>query len=190
MKQRWLIESQIAKAWNNCISEDYCTQRINSERSLQASLWSHLNSILAKNRRMFIEPYMSIKINDNVIRLMPDLVICNTREVIGIIELKYTPRGQPNYKKDINSLSKIAKYRRDITISNERFRGQVIDEKEYNLSKDILFVWAGVHAMPRSDQMADSLYAAGHKELKGCFIELHAETNKNLTPKIYKRRQE
>ena len=33
MKQRSLIKSQIIQAWNECISEDYCNQRINSELS-------------------------------------------------------------------------------------------------------------------------------------------------------------
>jgi len=190
MNRRWLLESQIAQAWHDCISKDYSIQRINSERSLQASFWSRLNALLSKNRRMFIEPCMTIKTNGHVRKIFPDLVICNTREVIGIVELKYMPRATPNYKKDINSLSIIAKHREHITISNERYRGQAVDKKIYTLSKSILFVWAGVHTGINSTipkQIDELPYSAGHKELEGCFIEPHAETNKNSGPKIYKR---
>ena len=190
MNQRWLLKSQIIQAWNDCIKNDYSAQRINSERSLQASFWSYLNDILSINRRMFIEPCMTIKTNGRTGKIFPDLVICSTRDVIGVIELKYLPRATPNYKKDIKSLSTIAKHREHITISNERFRGRAVDEKIYGLSKSILFVWAGVHAGGNSitsNQIYESLYSTGYKELEGCFIELHAETNKNSAPRIYKR---
>lgn len=189
MKQRQLLESQITRAWEECILKDYCAQRINSERSLQASFWAHLNSKLSKNRRMFIEPHIRVKTRNGIQRHIPDLIICNTREVIGVIELKYQPRGTPNYSKDIRSLSIIAKSRTQISISNERFRGQIADEKIYSLSKNILFVWAGVHASPKFNSINVPLYSTGHDELSNCFIELHAATNKNSIPTIYKRSQ-
>ena len=188
MKERGLLKSQIIKAWRQCIAEDYRIQRINSERSLQASFWSRLNSLLSKNRRMFIEPCVVIRTNRGTTRVFPDLVICNTKEVIGVIELKYQPRAKPNYAKDISTLSRIAKHRRTISISNQRFRGQPIDETTYILSKHILFVWAGVHASINSiNKDSAPLYSAGYNELKGCFIELHAETSINSLPKIYPR---
>lgn len=123
MKQRSLIKSQIIRAWTECIDDDYCSQRINSERSLQASFWAHLNSLLPKNRRLFIEPNISIRVGDRLIKLIPDIVVCNTREVISVIELKYLPRTLPIYNKDIKSLSLIAENRHQITIANDRFRG-------------------------------------------------------------------
>lgn len=117
MKQRNLIKSQIVQAWNLSINEDYCNQRINSERSLQASFWSHLNRLLSENRRLFIEPTMSINTKRGIKRIIPDIVVCDTKKVISVIELKYLPRGQPKYKKDIENLALIAKNRNQIAIA-------------------------------------------------------------------------
>ena len=146
MKLRRPLTKQIIKAWHNCITKDYSDQRINSERSLQASFWSRLNSSLSKNKRMFIEPNITFKTNKGMRRIIPDLVICNTKEVIRVIELKYGPRAKPKYAKDIRNLSRIAKHRADITISNARYQGVTVDGKRYCLSDNILFVLAGVHA--------------------------------------------
>ena len=185
MADRRLLKSQIIKAWRQCITEDYLVQRINSERSLQASFWSRLNLLLSKNRRMFIEPCVVIRTNTGITRVYPDLVICNTKEVIGVIELKYQPRAKPNYKKDITTLTIIARHRKLISINNQRFRGQPIDEKLYRLSKNILFVWAGVHASINNDN--HPLYSTGYNALRDCFMQLHAETSNNSFPEIYHR---
>jgi hypothetical protein len=190
MNERRLLKSQIIKAWHQCIAIDYRLQRINSERSLQASFWSRLNPLLSKNRRIFIEPCIVIKTSTATIRVFPDLVICNTREVIGVLELKYKPRAGPEYRKDIASLAIIAKHRDSIVVSNQRFRGQPVNETIYALSQNILFVWAGVHAITSSANKNNPiypLYSAGYDELQGCFVELHAETNVNSLPKIYAR---
>jgi hypothetical protein len=87
MASRALLRLQIVKAWRLTICKDYAAERINSERSLQAALWSRLNTTLSeklppKSRRMFIEPRMTVAGK----ALYPDIVICNTRQVIGIIE--------------------------------------------------------------------------------------------------------
>jgi hypothetical protein len=188
MYERRLLQQQITKAWRQCIEEDYCIQRINSERSLQASFWSRLNLLLSKNRRMFIEPCLVIKTNTGTLRVYPDLVICNTKAVIGIVELKYQPRAKPNHIKDLATLSNVAQHRKHISISNQRFRGQFFDETVYSLSKHILFVWAGIHASTNSTNKSSvPLYSTGYDHLKGCFMELHAETTVNSLPKIYTR---
>lgn len=185
MKQRSLIKSQIIQAWNECINEDYCNQRINSERSLQASLWSHLSKLLSRNRRLFIEPGITIKTKDELKKLVPDIVVCNTKEVIAVIELKYLPRVQPRYKKDINSLSLIAKNRRKISIANDRFKGAEKDANKYALSKSVLFVWAGVHAKEKVEMNA--LFSAGHKALDGCYLQLHAVTESHKEPMVFQK---
>ena len=187
MKQRSLIKSQIIQAWNECINEDYCSQRINSERSLQASFWSHLNELLSRNRRLFIEPGIVIDMKkDGLKRLIPDIVVCNRKDVIAVIELKYLPRVQPKYKKDINSLSLIAKNRRKISIANDRFKGSEKDANKYALSKNVLFVWAGVHAKQRVE--TNALFSAGHKALDGCYLQLHAVTESNSEPTVFQRK--
>ena len=63
MNRRTLLRAQLAQAWKECIDFDYRRQRINSERSLQASFWEKLNSCLpAETRRLFIEPTMKISV--------------------------------------------------------------------------------------------------------------------------------
>jgi hypothetical protein len=146
MKHRGLLRKQITKAWNAAISQDYQRQRINSERSLQASLWSQLNSILPpKSRRMFIEPTLKIEREGTREFRIPDFVICNTKEVIGIIEIKYIPRAKPNWKKDVDTFDWICKNRNKLVVQNKRHRGVESDGRIYPISKDLLIVWAGVH---------------------------------------------
>lgn len=183
MKRRNLIKSQIIKAWKKSINIDYCSQRINSERSLQASFWFHLNHLLSKNRRLFIEPAMSIQTKKGKEKIFPDIVVCNTKQVISVIELKYSPRTNPRYKKDIKKLALIANNRKKISIANVRFRGTEKDSREYTLSKNILFVWAGIYS--KEKPMKNTLYSKGYKSLENCYLQLHAETELNSNPKVY-----
>ena len=187
MKGRELIKSQIIDAWAGCIYEDYNNQRINSERSLQASLWSHLNKLLHKNnRQLFIEPSMKIKIDGKVKKVVPDIVVCNTREIISVIEIKYLPRGKANYKNDVRKLSHISKnIGKKICIANDRFRGVEMDETKYGLAKNVLFVWCGVHKTEKNE--TEYLYSSPYQSLNNCFMELHAATNVGSKPMVYER---
>jgi hypothetical protein len=179
MANRSLLKKQIREAWRQSITDDYVAQRINSERSLQASLWSRLNTILPpKSRRMFIEPCMSTPGLGKQVRY-PDLVICNSREIIGIIELKYQPRAKPKWHKDIDTFHFLATHRETISISNTRFRGVVADARLYPLANDVLFVWAGVHA-------SCNLVLNEHVDpiLVPYFMSLHAETRLSSAPNL------
>jgi hypothetical protein len=179
MANRSLLKKQIREAWRQSISVDYAAQRINSERSLQASLWSNLNAILVpKTRRMFIEPCMSVPGLGKQVRY-PDLVICNSREVIGIIELKYQPRARPQWQKDVDTFHFLATHRETISISNSRFRGVAADARFYPLGSDVLFVWAGVHA-------PCDLILKKHVDpiLAPHFMALHAETQLSSAPNL------
>jgi hypothetical protein len=171
MPVRPLLRRQITEAWRQSISTDYAAQRINSERSLQASVWANLNALLPQNtRRTFIEPRMSIPGSNRQSRI-PDIVICNSREVIGIVELKYQPRGKPSWNKDLATFHWVTENRDRISISNSRFRGVGIDARSYPLSKTILYVWAGVHAACALDPRSHITPAVSQ-----CFLALHAET--------------
>jgi len=183
MKGRRLIKSQIIEAWSECLNTDYQNQRINSERSLQASMWSQLNKRLGTNRRLFIEPCMTIRHRGAIKRLYPDILVCNSCEVISVIELKYLPRATPQFTKDLNTFDLISTHRSSIKITNERFRGKMTDDMKYSLSKSILFVWAGVHAADKFKQ--DRIFSEGHDHLEGCYLQLHAATLHNHAPDIY-----
>ena len=171
MSTRPLLRRQITEAWRQSIATDYTAQRINSERSLQASVWAQLNALLPSGtRRMFIEPCMSVPGSGRQVRF-PDIVICNTREVIGIVELKYQPRGKPSWSKDLATFHWVTENTARISISNARFRGVGTDSRSYPLSKTILYVWAGVHAACDLDLRTHISPAVSQ-----CFLALHAET--------------
>ncbi len=179
------LQNIIFKSWKQCIEKDYTNQRINSERSLQASFWSYLNKNIQTNRRLFIESPMTIKTRGGTKKVIPDIIICSATKVIAVIELKYLPRGQPKHQKDIQSLALIANNRHKITVSNKRYRGDAKERTEYSLSSNILFVWASVHAKEKN--RLGNLYSSGFKSLAGCFIQLHAETEDALKPNVYMR---
>jgi hypothetical protein len=131
-----------------------------------------------KTRRMFIEPCMSVQGLGKQVRY-PDLVVCNSREVIGIIELKYQPRAIPTWHKDVDTFHFLATHRESISISNTRFRGVEADARCYPLANDVLFVWAGVHAPCdlKLNEHVDPI-------LVPYFMALHAETQVSGTPNL------
>ena len=186
MAHRSPLKNIIIESWYQCIENHYSMQRINSERSLQASLWTHLDKNLPETRRMFIEPSVHMETVNGPKRVYPDLAICNTREVIAIIELKYQPRTQPTYKKDIASLNMLSRYRKKLKLSNTRFRGTESDAREYPFSSNMLFVWAGIHGNLKQEQQYQ--YCRGMRYLRKGYVELHAETSHDESPCVYEQK--
>jgi len=119
-------------------------------------------------------------------RVHPDIAICNTREVIAIIELKYQPKAQPRYKKDIATLNLLSRYRKKLSLSNTRFRGAETDAKAYQFSPKMLFVWAGIHGELREPQK--HRYCRGMRYLGEGYVELHGETSHDALPRVYEKK--
>jgi len=157
---------------------DYAAQRINSERSLQASFWSHLIPQLAKTRRVFIEPTLTFS---NGCRVVPDIVVTNSRKVIAVIELKYTPKGPAKWAKDLRTLANVAAARGELAVSHGRHLGEAGEREQYRLASHVLFVWAGVH---KAFKDGAEYFADGYSELDDCYLQLHAETIKGCAPEI------
>ncbi len=178
MQGRKLIEKNVVNAWKLSIANDYCKQRINSERSLQASFWSYLNNLIPDDQRLFIEPKISVGSK----RIYPDIVVCRKKLVTAIIELKYLPRAKPKFEKDIKTLAFISRNRKRILVSNKRFTGETTIT-EYKLSTRILFVYACVHKNINTEDYPS--YASRYSSLKGCYLQLHAETNKSNLPRVF-----
>lgn len=185
MKQRALLRRQIIRAWCRTIRDNYGT--INSERSLQAALWHHLHALFkqaGKLRQILIEP--CVILTGDKERVYPDLVICNSRTVIGVIELKYLPRGAPKHEKDMNTLRALQDERGTISIKNERYRGELSNRHEYRLAQNVLFVWAGLYSRDHAgDWKTGSLVERTMTTpLAGRFLELHALTASGERPRI------
>jgi hypothetical protein len=127
---------------------------------------------------MFIEPCLVGSHQERQVRY-PDLVVCNTREVIGIIELKYSPRARPSWRKDLATFEWINTNRKSIHVSNARFRGVSSDSRKYSLAASILYVWAGVH-VPYELELREHIGPS----LGSCFLALHAETSYSEEPRL------
>lgn len=146
MPPRSLLRKHLAEAWKKTIDEQYSNQLINSERGLQVYFCKHLLDQFKDSnasRRLFIEPRLTIP--DSKESKYPDIVICHTRRIIGVVEIKYLPRTQPFFEKDLRTLDWILHHEKHLVISNNRYRGEHSSSKEYSLAKDAVLCWAGVY---------------------------------------------
>lgn len=175
MKKRIPLRNKLIAAWEQC-KKDYDARRINSERTLQASLWAHLNQLIRrdtirKHQRLFLEPIFRVETGI----VYPDLVICNSRTIIGVVEIKYLPRTHPKFSKDLKTLAALANERKDLKMENVRFRGVEAEQVKFKFSEHVLFVWAGIH---RSEFAAlDAFEARRHEAIGEYYFEMHGLTN-------------
>jgi hypothetical protein len=179
MPRRSKIGNQLIDAWTQTVEKDYCSGHVNSERSLQALLLANLMVIFEDsetNRRVFVEPTVKLS-NGSVIR--PDMMICNARDVICVLELKYVPRGIADRTKDMRSISAIAKASK-LSVALERYRGSELPQLSFEVSKTVLFAWAGIHCgdTKPTPQWHDRAFAAHY------FLELHATTTEGMVPRL------
>ncbi len=179
MTVRALLRQHISAAWRSTIESVYTEQLINSERGLQVHFCSRLLTEFANDdvpRRLFVEP--SFRDPEGKVR-SPDIVICQTQHIIGVIELKYQPRVQPSYEKDIGTLKWFAGCASDLEVSNDRYLGvETSASKKYSLAPDAILCWAGVYKGPPVDLEAES------KVLGKRFFCLHAVTSPDVHPTI------
>lgn len=145
MAQRTLLKEQLREAWTQTVLGPYSDMLINSERGLQVHFCTALLEIFKRDeveRRLFVEPSVVVA---NGEKRYPDLVICNSQRAIGMVELKYTPRGLPDYEKDFETLAGVTASANQLTISNERFRGAV-QPRTFAIAPDAVLCWAAIHS--------------------------------------------
>lgn len=145
MANRKLLKDQLRWAWRRTIERPYKDMLINSERGLQVYFCVNLLRAFKKDnvqRRLFIEPRVKFCSGE---RRFPDLLICNKRRVIGVVEIKYLPRTVPKCDKDFETLVRIGESKNGIVISNARYRGPR-QPKKYSVADDAVLCWAAVHA--------------------------------------------
>lgn len=155
--------------------------RINSEHGLQAVYYARVRALLPDDRGIMVEP--TLKVSGR--RVIPDIVITWKGKVVAVVELKYSPKGQAAYKKDVNNMALIAGSRDDLRLEHHRLVGVKNISISYKMSPSILFIWAGIHR-PECDQ-SSYLYSDGYPELYDSFMEFHAETQKHGEPDVYVR---
>lgn len=125
---------------------------------------------------------MKFSLDDKLIKRTPDIVVCNSRSIIGVVELKYLPRAEPNFEGDLKKLAAISMARSEISISNIRYQGEEKDGRKYRVANKTLFVWAGVH---KALQQPPHLFSEGEQALQKCYMQLHAATHPNAPPDIF-----
>ncbi len=182
MANRSMLKAQLRFAWQHTIERHYQRQLINSERGLQAFLCAALldrfeRDGVAQNRRIFIEPTLVVG-HSNIVR-KPDIVICNSRSIVGVLELKYKPMGHPRTKKDLETLDWMASHPEGVRVQNDRYLGVIRDDRSYPLVADAVLCWAGVHK-----GMSEPVAQRISPRLKNYFVELHAITRADDDPVI------
>ena len=180
MNRRSRLRRHLQDAWVSTIDQQYTEQLVNSEHGLQVYFCMALLREFEESgvsRRLFIEPRLCAKGGQP---RFPDVVICNKSHVIGIVELKYTPRVQPKTSKDLETLSFAAKHGPDLTIANQRFLGKASKPREYPLAADAVLCWAGVYAGQRFSLEKDI-----EGSLAGRFLQLDAVTSTDGLPEKF-----
>ncbi len=180
MSRRLPLRRQLYESWVDTIRGYYDRQQINSERGLQVFFCASLLAkwaALGSTRSLFVEPRLKTRSGES--GPLPDVVICNSTQIIGVVELKYQPRARANTRKDLETLSWIADRRTDIRLANERYLGAPEDEREYSLATDAVLCWAGVHrGLKNTLETRIGASVAPH------FMELHALTAPGKEPRI------
>ena len=179
MASRTLLKRHIQTAWRGTIEGAYAEQLVNSERGLQV----HFCHLLLEQfkaaslpRRIFVEP--SLTDVDGRVRA-PDIVICHSQKIIGVIELKYQPRVSPSFAKDLGILKWFSESMGELTLSNTRYLGlQSTSLKKYPLSNNAVLCWAGVYRGPHVDIRAKA--DLPHDQ----FLCIHAVTSPLAAPEI------
>jgi hypothetical protein len=178
MTQRGLLRNQLKAAWAETISRVYSHARINSERGLQVHFCIKLleqwdakwpDAPEEKNRRrIFVEPTVILPGCQK--RCYPDLVICNSQRVIGVVEFKYTPRTLPDTMKDFDTLRFISEaVGQELTINNNRHRGPS-EVRHYQVANDAVLCWAAIH----TDQKTLKIEPDQTNPLSKRYLELRA----------------
>lgn len=139
------------------------------------------------NFRLFIEPtFLTSESIDSEGRptgkktLIPDVVICNNQRIIGVFELKYQPRSAPLFEKDYGTLDWFASGNAQtaaITLKNERYLGESIEQRAYQLADDAVLCWAGVY---KGEQALDTAPAGAGER----FLSLHGITVDGRPPQV------
>lgn len=178
MSARNPLKKNFSEAWRQTILEAYPQQLINSERGLQVHFCHNLLEAFGdRRRRLFIEP--CFRSADGTVRA-PDIVVCNSQRIIGVIELKYRPRGHAHYGKDLRTLEWFSSAEPHVKLANERYRGSEEGSlKAYELADDAVLCWAGVYAGPRVDIESKA------EGLGSRFLCLHAVTEPSSLPVVF-----
>jgi hypothetical protein len=127
---------------------------INSEAGLSAAMWNELRAQFIENEldtfKVVVQPRLEFAEGGNLdpsVRY-PDLVVCNRDQAIGVIELKFAPRGRPSSLKDLRTFEKLATIApNSLEVRRDRWHG-MNPLKAFSLADDAIFVWGAIGKVP------------------------------------------
>lgn len=182
MANRGVLRGQLSQAWRKTIKKAYNKQLINTERGLQVYFCMVLLPLLNKHhapRTLFIEPHVRIGKSS----YYPDLVICDSRRVIGVVELKYLPRLSADkvpFAKDVATLLALSTPNEELLIRNMRYLGVGRGRTEYEIADDAVLCWAAVYKADAELPVFSGMQVNDRSRL----LALHALTKSGVSPTI------
>lgn len=177
MSNRSLLRQHITSAWRETVESVYPKRLINSERGLQVHFCHKLFAQFGDlKRQVFVEPCF---VSPSGAVRSPDIVVCHSKSIIGVIELKYMPRVSAEFSKDLQTLEWFHSGADSMTLSNDRYLGEEITSPTFELAPDALLCWAGIYRGPKIDIEL-------HGEALGRrFLSLHAVTAPGKHPELF-----
>lgn len=176
MSRRNHVRGSAIRAWSDAIRFKYRDGSINSERALQFWFCHYMMQEWASKDLdkflLFIEPNFQTTEGKT---LIPDVVVCNSQRIIGVFELKYQPRSEASYVKDHGTLSWFANNAGAVTLTNERYLGEPISQKNYELAPDAVLCWAGIY---KGDQPFQTIPSQENER----FLSLHGLARNGRDP--------
>jgi len=134
----------LEKVWSE-VGRDYIGGLINSESCFQAVLYKVLRDNLTDttDTKVFVEPVIKYYDSGSP-QYKPDLVICQNKKIIAIIELKFAPNWNPKIKPDIDKLNILASQKSmadKYYVARKPNTGEW-EEKEYEIMASSVFIIA------------------------------------------------
>jgi hypothetical protein len=152
------------QAWSRAV-DAYRKGRINSERTLQAHLYSSLQEI-DPGAVVFCEPQLVIESFGTVV---PDMVLVRDHQVEAVLELKFVPHHFPLFEGDLAKLKRYAEHNRPFNLCLDPGSGRY-SQRAYTFAASCQFVFA---VIGRPDSLAtDEDHLRGHVTIGERFMPL------------------
>jgi len=160
------MKDNFQRAWS--LTQDaYARSRINSERTLQALLYSSLSSLLEPADIVICEPSIVLQ---NKGQYIPDMLVIRGDEVIAAVELKFVPHHYPHFRDDLEKLKTYAHSRDHFHLLLDPNTGCFTD-RQFNFAPDCLLVF-GVVGQHDSEAAHEQTLLDLMREYKNRFIPL------------------
>ncbi len=163
------LKQSMISTWKNEIKKKFVDGKLVYERQLQADLYHLLKRQLENGYEIWVEPVIYMDQakppnKDSVLHMSkPDLIITKGEEIIAVIELKFKPWEEVDYKGDLDKLiefKKISTTGKKIWLGIKPLSSDWKDQNKddnfdfYNLKENLLTSFI-VFARPDSHAISD-----------------------------------